>query len=527
MVYNRQRPPRMHQPQRGASLDCKMTYCQASPATPVRAALLALCAIALSGCAAQEAVRPPNVVFILADDLGWSDTGLYGSEFYETPNIDALAERGMMFTNAYAAAALCSPTRASILTGLHPARIGMTIPNGHVEEVILEKSLQPRGRANHPALMARSVSRLDLEYFTLAEALKAAGYETGHFGKWHLGREPYDPLSQGFDVDLPHTPGPSPGGGYFAPWRFWSGKGEDGEHIEDRMAAEASDFMRRNKDMPFLLNYWCFSVHAPIEGKPELVEKYRAKGNPDNPQRNPINGAMVETLDDAVGTLVGTIDELGIADDTVIVFFSDNGGIIHRFDGGVAVTSNAPLRSGKSSIYEGGVREPLVFVWPGKVKPGSRSDAIVQSIDFYPTLLEVTGTPGRPDTEFDGISFAPALRGERLDREAIFTHIPNYSAATLQRPATSVRKGDWKLIRFHCDGPGQTDRFELYNLREDIGEKNDLAESEPERLTDLNALIDGFLSDTEAVVPTANPRYQDGLDPFPDGPARSGGPYAR
>ena len=387
VVYNRQRPPRTRQLQRGASLDCKMTYGQASAATPIRTAFVALGAIALSGCAAQEAVRPPNVVFILADDLGWSDTGLYGSEFYETPNIDALAERGMMFTNAYAAAALCSPTRASILTGLHPARIGMTIPNGHVEEVILDKSLQPRGRANHPALMARSVSRLDLEYFTLAEALKAAGYETGHFGKWHLGREPYDPLSHGFDVDLPHTPGPSPGGGYFAPWRFWPGKGEDGEHIEDRMAAEASDFMRRNKDRPFLLNYWCFSVHAPIEGKPELVEKYRAKGNPDNPQRNPINGAMVETLDDAVGTLVGTIDELGIADDTVIVFFSDNGGIIHRFDGGVAVTSNAPLRSGKSSIYEGGVREPLVFVWPGTVEPGSRSDAIVQSIDFYPTLL--------------------------------------------------------------------------------------------------------------------------------------------
>lgn len=504
-----------------------MTQGQASQGTRVRTVLPIVCAIALSACASQEAAPPPNVVFILADDLGWSDTGLYGSEFYETPSIDALAERGMVFTNAYAAAALCSPTRASILTGLHPARIGMTIPAGHLERVTLEKSLMPRGRANHPALMAQSLTRLKLEYFTLAEALKAAGYSTGHFGKWHLGREPYDPLGQGFDVDLPHTPGPSPGGGYFAPWRFWEGQGEDGEHIEDRMAYEASQFMRQNRDGPFFLNYWSFSVHAPIEGKPELMEKYRAKARPEYPQRNHINGAMVETLDDAVGTLVRTIDELGIADNTVIIFFSDNGGIIHRFDGGVPVTSNAPLRSGKSSIYEGGVREPLVVVWPGKVKPGSKSDAIVQSIDFYPTLLEVTGTPRHPDTDFDGVSFVPALRGERLNREAIFTHIPNYFAATLQRPATSVRKGDWKLIRFYSDGPGQTDRFELYSLREDIGETDDLADAEPETVSELNSLIDQFLSDTEAVIPTANPRYQQGLDPFPDGPARSGGPYDR
>ncbi len=495
--------------------------------TQILRALLAALLIDLYGCAVEKAGRPPNVVFILADDLGWSDTGLYGSEFYETPHIDALAERGMMFTDAYAAAAICSPTRASILTGLHPARIGMTIPSGHLEQVILEKSLRPRGRANQPALMAQSLSRLKLEYFTLAEALKAAGYITGHFGKWHLGREPYDPHGQGFDVDLPHTPGPGPAGGYFAPWRFWEGKGEDGEHIEDRMAVEASRFMRQNKDRPFFLNYWCFSVHAPIEGKPELVEKYRARANQDSAQRNPINGAMVETLDDAVGTLVGTIDELGIAEDTVIIFFSDNGGIIHRFDGGVAVTSNAPLRSGKSSIYEGGVREPLVFVWPGKVEAGSTSDEVVQSIDFYPTLLELTGTPRHPGTEFDGVSFVPALRGERLIREAIFTHIPSYSPATLQRPSTSVRKGDWKLIRFYCDGPGQTDRFELYNLREDIGESNDLSKAEPDRLTELNSLIDQFLLDTQAVIPRANPRYQEGLDPFPDGPARSGGPYSQ
>ena len=307
------------------------------------ALLLAIQAGAVGSLHAQENSRPPNVVFILADDLGWMDTSLYGSKFYETPHIDALAERGMMFTNAYAAAAICSPTRASILTGLHPARIGMTTPSGHVEAVVLEKRLRPRARENQPALSAESVTRLKLEYFTLAEALNAAGYETAHFGKWHLGREPYDPYQQGFGIDLPHTPGPGPSGGYLGPWRFWPGEGRDGEHIEDRMAAEAARFMRDKRDRPFFLNYWCFSVHAPVQGKPELVEKYRSKADPDSPQRNPINGAMVESLDDAVGTLIGTIDDLGIADNTIIVFFSDNGGMVHRFDGGVVVTSNAPL----------------------------------------------------------------------------------------------------------------------------------------------------------------------------------------
>ena len=491
------------------------------PRSPLPLAVLAASLLIPTGASAQQ--RPPNVVFILADDLGWRDTGVYGSTFHETPHIDALAKRGMMFTDAYAAAAICSPTRASILTGLHPARIGITTASGHLARLNLEKKLRARGKKSEPALAAESVTRLRLEYFTLAEALNAAGYRTGHFGKWHLGREPYDPYQQGFDIDLPHFPGPGPSGGYLGPWRFWEGKGARGEHIEDRMAVEATNFMRRNKDRPFFLNYWCFSVHAPIQGKPELVEKYRRKADPGNSQRNPIYGAMVESLDDAIGTLMSTIDDLGIADDTIVVLFSDNGGMVHRFDGGVVVTSNAPLRWGKSSIYEGGVREPLIVVWPGTTQPGSKSEEVVQSVDFYPTILEMTGTPARPGQKFDGISIAPALRGEPLGREAIYTHIPNYTAATMQRPSTSVRKGDWKLIRFYCDGPDQVDRHELYNLREDIGEQNDLAGSDPARVEQLGLMIDRFLKETEAVVPVANPDYEAGLDPFPDGPARVGG----
>ena len=487
-----------------------------------------LCAVlAWTGSCGEETgrARPPNVIFILADDLGWADTGVYGSRFFETPHIDSLAQRGMTFTNAYAAAAICSPTRASILTGLHPARIGITTAAGHLEREVLEKSLRARGSENQPALVANSLTRLRLDYFTLAEALGAAGYRTAHFGKWHLGREPFDALQQGFEIDLPHTPGPGPSGGYLGPWSFWPGEGAEGEHIEDRMATEAAEFVRQNSEEPFFLNYWCFSVHAPIQGKPDLVEKYRAKADPELAQRNPIMGAMVESLDDGVGTLLSVIDEVGIADETIIVFFSDNGGMVHRFNAGVPVTSNAPLRSGKSSIYEGGIREPMIVAWPPLVEAGSRSDAIVQSIDFYPTLLELTGVPAREGQSFDGVSIVPALRGKPLERDAIFVHIPQYTPATLHRPSTSVRRGDWKLIRFFCDGPDQQDRHELYNLAEDIGETTDLAGQEPDIVGELSALIDRFLSDTEAVVPKPNPRYRPGADPFPNGPAlRDDGP---
>lgn len=481
----------------------------------MRRALLFL--MLLAACSQPGAGRKPNVVFILADDLGWRDTGVYGSNFYETPAIDALARRGMRFTDAYAASPVCSPTRASLVTGLHPARIGITQPKAHLPEEILEPALRRNGPVNQPALQVISVTRLKLDYFTLAEAFHAAGYRTAHFGKWHLGPEPYDPLHQGFEIDLPHTSRERPTS-YLGPWSFWPGKGKPGEHIEDRMAEEASRFMRENRDRTFFLNYWAFSVHAPLGGKRSLIEKYRAKADPQSPQRNPVMGAMVESLDDAVGTLVRTIDELGIADHTIIVFFSDNGGIVHLVTEGSPATSNLPLRSGKSSIYEGGVRVPLVIVWPGRTRPGSTSSELVQSIDLFPTLLAMTGVAVPAGQRFDGVSIVPALEGGHLEREAIFTHHPHYAAPTAHKPSTSVRQGDWKLIRFYADGPGQTDRFELYNLRDDIGERNDLSEAEPEKVAELEPLIERFLAQTGAVVPKPNPAYQPGQLPFPDGP---------
>ncbi len=478
-----------------------------------------LAAMAAPLAAAAAPARKPNVVFILADDLGWRDTSLYGSTYYETPNIDRLATRGMMFRNAYAASPLCSPTRASLMTGLHPARLGITTPSCHLPQVVLEQTVQKQGPPKNKALIPNSVTRLKLEYITLGESFKAAGYHTAHFGKWHLGREPYDPLHQGFDIDMPHTSGPGPGGGYLGgPWKFWPNEGKPGEHIEDRMAQEAEKFIVAHKGGPFYLNYWAFSVHSPWQAKPEILDKYKRKADPKNPQHTPVYAAMVESLDTAIGRVVKAIDDNGLADNTIIVFFSDNGGVFWTakteqamlnpgFED-IPITSNAPLRAGKASVYEGGTREPMIVIWPGHVKPGSKSDAIVQSIDFHPTLLEMAGLRPLPQQNFDGISIVPALSGKPLQREAIFCHFPHYTPAAGNIPGTWVRKGDWKLLRVWCDGPNQTDRFELYNLAEDIEETRDLSARYPERVREMAKLIEGFLTDTHAVAPKPNPAYR-------------------
>ena len=466
----------------------------------------------------EPASKKPNVVFILADDLGWKDTSLYGSTFYETPNIDRLAKRGMLFTQAYAASPLCSPTRGSILTGLYPGRIGITTPRCHEPAVRLEATLAAKGAPYQRALQVVSASRLKTEYYTLAEALHDDGYVTGHFGKWHLGEEPYSPLEQGFDVDVPHYSGPGPAGSYQGPWKFppkLNFIGQPGENIEDRIAEEAIKFLKTNKDKPFYLNYWAFSVHGPWDSKPEVVEKYRDKAKPDSAQRNPVYGAMVETLDKNVGKLLDTLDELKIADNTIIVFFSDNGGV--DWGGGdhclipgygeIPATSNAPLRGGKATIYEGGTREPCVVVWPGKVKPGSQSDALFSSVDWYPTLLDMTGVTPKQAVKFDGVSEVPALLGKGAPRDTAFCYFPHYIPFRGTFPAVWVRRGDWKLIRFFCDSPEQTDRFELYNLKEDLGETKNLAAEHPDKVKELDALISEHLKDINAVIPVKNPTF--------------------
>jgi arylsulfatase A-like enzyme len=286
------------------------------------------------------------------------------------------------------------------------------------------------------------------------------------------------------------------------------------------MSREAAEFIAANKDRPFYLNYWAFSVHSPWQGKQALVEKYRAKADPSSQQRNPVYGAMVQSFDEGVGRLIDALDQNGVAGNTLIILFSDNGGVhwspnaepamMHPEFKGLEITSNAPLRGGKATLYEGGTREPCVIVWPGQVQAGSKSDAIISSIDFNPTILEATGAKPDPGQKPDGISIIPALKGRRLNREAVFCHFPHYTPRTGNVPGTWVRKGDWKLIRLYCDNDDQTDRFELYNLKGDLSETNNLAATMPAKVTELNALIDGFLRDTEALIPKPNPAYRKG-----------------
>ena len=397
---------------------------------------------------ANVAAAPPkNIVLILADDLGWADTTLYGkTSLYETPNIQRLAARGMTFTNAYASP-ICSPTRASIMTGQNPARHGMTAPAGHLPDVRFDPIANTKGSPHQKSTNVKSSTRLDPSLPTLGKVLKDAGYSTAHFGKWHLGLEPHSPLERGFDVDIPHWHGPGPKTGYLAPWNYPNLKEKaPGEHIEDRMAEEAVAWLKRqDRTKPFFLNYWQFSVHAPFGAKPELIDRYRAKlGNPTlkrgtenaaSNQQSPTYAAMVHSLDDAVGSLLDALDAQGIADETVIVFYSDNGGNIHcgleETDSSgekyiTAITSNHPLRGGKGGIHEGGIRVPAVVVWPGVTKAGSRSDARIQSNDLYPTILRMLNVQEPKDHVIDGVDFAKALRGVEMDRGPMFTLVPGH-----------------------------------------------------------------------------------------------------
>lgn len=463
--------------------------------------------------------RQPNVVFILADDLGWMDAGVQGSRYYKTPNIDALATRSMRFTQAFTANPLCSPTRASILTGLYPGRLHLTMPECHEPVEHLTPVPLTKDEPWCPTISAGRVNRLLTTHRTFATSFKEAGYRTGHFGKWHLGREPYDPLHHGYDIDLPHWwagwPGDK-GAGYIAPWKYPDSlhfTGKPGEHIEDRMASEAVRFITDNKDRPFLLSYWAFSVHSPFNGKPEYIERYKSTIDPKNPQRCPAYAAMVNSLDDAVGTLVDTLHRLQLTDNTIIIFTSDNGGDMYDRVDGIPPTSNAPLRNGKASIYDGGTRVPCLVSWPEHIKPGSISDQLISSIDWAPTLHELSGVKTAPNQTFDGVSIVPALNGGTLSRDTLFCYFPHNIAVTGNYAATWVRQGDWKLIRFFNAGPNGAHRYELYNIAKDIGETTNLADKESQRVTTLDALIDKHLADIGAPTPVVNPAYNSKLKP--------------
>lgn len=459
----------------------------------------------------------PNVVFILADDLGWSDVTLYGkTKLYETPNLERLAARGVTYTDAYAASPLCSPTRSSILTGQTPLRTGITAPTAHLEKLNLKASLEENPNEGVKAVNCVSVSRLNNKLPTLVKQFKKAGYSTAHFGKWHLGREPYSPLHHGFDVDIPHWPGPGPAGSFVAPWKYTSFKEKyPKEHIEDRMADEAVSWLRHvDKSKPFFMNYWQFSVHAPFDAKETLKKYYSSKVDLTDLQHSSTYAAMVHSLDQAVGRLLDEIDRLGIADNTIIVFTSDNGG--NMYNGITDVlpsgekyitppTSNRPLRGGKATMYEGGIRVPTIISYPGLTAPNTISDQIIQSTDFYPTLLSLANIPLPKEHVIDGIDITPTLKGETIDREGIVTFFPHQPPVPDWLPASiSVRSGDWKLIRIFHLGEDFEHDYLLYNLKWDIGEHNNLSKQYPEKILELDKIIERRITEANAVVPIPN-----------------------
>lgn len=479
----------------------------------LRAATFFVCAITLGAreCAFAEATRP-NVLFILADDLGWRDVGCYGSTFYETPSIDGLAAAGARFTNAYAACPVCSPTRASILTGKYPARLNTTDWFG---------APQPDSVENHwtrdkPLLPARYVDRLPLGEVTLAEALKQAGYRTFFAGKWHLGGAGYLPEDQGFDVNRGGHHRGSPPGGYFSPYRNPRlGDGPVGEHLPARLADETIQFIRDQQDEPFFAMLSFYSVHTPLQAPDDLVARYerkRARGDTDRTlwgregdrkvrlvQDHAVYAAMVEAMDSAVGRVLQALEDLDIDDDTIVVFTSDNGGL-STSEG--HPTSNVPLRAGKGWLYEGGIRVPAIIRWPGTVPGDTVIDRAMISTDYYPTLLDMIGLPPLPDQHADGVSLASRLRGEPTEEEdrAIFWHYPHYGNQG-GSPSAAIRRGPYKLIEFFED-----DRVELYRLDEDVGESVDVSAALPDRARALRSELRAWQESVGARFPTANER---------------------
>ncbi|WP_372808071.1 sulfatase [Pontiella sp.] len=462
-------------------------------ALPVAIALLAM-AGSVRGEEPAGKGTMPNIVVIMADDLGMMDLHCYGNPLVDTPALDRLAAEGMRFTDAYAAAPVCSPTRAAMMTGQAPARLHLTNhAPGNKAGFALE------GSDLHEADAARN---LPLSYVTIAERLSAAGYATAHVGKWHLSyvsRDDKDgpsepelrPDKQGFDINIGgcFRGGPP---SYFAPYSIPTIEPKmEGEYLPERLADEAIAFVAENRDKPFYLNYWPYSVHYPMQAREELIAKYRGREGPGI--KNPVYAAMIEAMDTEIGRFLKALDELGLRENTLVVFKSDNGG----YDG-----DNRPLRGFKGMLYEGGVRIPWIVRWPGTVEPGTTCATPVISMDCYPTLLEAARLAPTPDHPLDGKSIVPLLsKSNGFERDAIYIHYPNYAFHRMNRLGTMVREGDYKLIKRNDNG-----ELELYNLANDIGETTNLARQSPELAERLERKLDAWLKETGANMPFRAPK---------------------
>ena len=512
----------------------------------------AVALVTLMMTSANAEPRRPNVVFFLVDDLGWRDLGCYGSSFYQTPQIDRFAKQSVRFTQAYATCHVCSPTRASIMTGKYPARLHLT------------DWLPGRREFNFQKLQNAKIHKhLPHEEVTIAEALKSHGYRTAHIGKWHLGEEPFGPRQQGFDIQIPRWNKGWPKAGYHSPFQLEGLKNQPGDYLTDRLTDEAEKFIEASQDRPFFLYLSHFAVHDPIQGRKDLVEKYRAKlakrsplqgpdfileGNPDGTRRfspkeltarlhdpawsgfrvlpdrtvkikqhqdNVQFAAMVEAVDESLGRVLAKLKQLGLDENTIVILFSDNGGMSagnfgnprrvvapDRLDRAFS-TSNLPLRGAKGWLYEGGIREPLIIRWPQRGQQGAICDVPVISTDFFPTILEMVGLPAQPEHHADGVSIAGLVRGAKtLDRQAIFWHFPHYSNHGMQSPGGAVRAGDYKLLEYF-----ENNTVQLFNLKHDLGEQTDLSHTEPEKVAQLRTLLANWRREVSAQAMVPNPNY--------------------
>lgn len=447
---------------------------------------------------AETAAKPPNIVLFLIDDLGWRDLGTYGSTFYQTPAIDRLAKDGVKFTDAYAACAVCTPSRAALLTGKYPARLLMT-------------NWTPDGRWNprSPLREGRFLRDLPLEEITLAEALREAGYVTGNFGKWHLGGPPFSmPEHHGFDVNVGGHAYGAPGD-YFYPYKVdWPipstgtraldqilTDGEPGEYLTERLTDEAVAFIQQNQDKPFFLYFPHYAVHTPLQARPEVVARYAAIPPADR-QGDPTYAAMVESVDDSVARVVAALEQAGIAENTLVIFTSDNGGHWR-------VTQHAPLRGHKGTYWEGGIRVPLIVSMPGLTPAGRIITEPVMGTDLYPTILAAAGLPLRPNQHEDGLNLLPLFReATTLNREGLFWHFPHYNNHPETRPASAYRRGNWKLIESFDPGG-----YELYNLMTDLGEVNNLWTAEPARGASMLQELEHWRRSVGAESMRPNPDY--------------------
>ncbi|MFT7462380.1 MAG: arylsulfatase A-like enzyme [Pseudohongiellaceae bacterium] len=468
---------------------------------PLFVAALALLVL-VSGCA-DPAPSPPNIVFINVDDLGWTDLSCQGSDFYETPHIDELASQGMRFTDAYAPASNCAPSRACVLTGQYTPR-----------HQVYTVARSDRGPATARKLIpTKTKLHIEDDNLTMAHGLRAAGYATASIGKWHISP---DPEQNGFESNIAGGAfgGPSRGG-YASPYDYPNCTAEEaGEYLTDRLTNEAIDFVRDHADGPFFLYLPYYTVHSPLESKPELRAKYDAKkvsGDDTAAHGKPSYAGMIESLDQNVGRLLEALEELGLADNTVVLFTSDNGALWET-------SKQWPLRAGKGSYYEGGIRAPLFVRWPGVIPAGTSSAVPVSGIDFYPTLLDIAGAPLPPNKPIDGVSLVPLLKqtAEMTDRP-LFWHFPIYLQGIVKqgpvetrdrlfrtRPGSVVRRGDWKLHEYF-----ENSEFELYNLIDDIGEKHNLAQDEPQKLAELQELLLTWREHIGAPVPSElNPAFE-------------------